>query len=246
LVGYLQLPDGRKVEVSDGLILGRMSSSGVVVKDTKASRRHARLIVMGPVVEIEDLGSSNGTLLNDKPVKRRMLRDGDVVQIGTTRITYREPDISMTRTVTDLRRPTEAQMGAQAGMDDLAPGEDLSADQPDADPDPAPGSAPSPSADADVDVLEFADDDVVQVPKARRPDRPRPASAASQIPDVSMSKTIVIPKKDRGRFLSGGRPSAMMVGDDLRQMSVSMRLVSLVVALVIAGVLGYLAYRLVS
>jgi hypothetical protein len=256
LVGYLQLPDGRKVEVSDGLILGRMSSSGVVVKDTKASRRHARLIVVGPVVEIEDLGSSNGTLLNDKPVKRRMLRDGDVVQIGTTRITYCEPDISMTKTVTDLRLPAEGQMGARAGMDDLAPGQDLFADQPDAEPDPepdaasgsapdpAPGSAPSPSSD--VDVLEFADDDVVKVPKARRPDRPRPASAASQIPDVSMSKTIVIPKKDRGRFLSGGRPSAMMVGDDLRQMSVSMRLVSLVVALVIAGVLGYLAYRLVS
>lgn len=222
MVGYLLLPDGKKVGVVDGLILGRMSSCAVVVKDIKASRRHAQLVVAGPVVEILDLESSNGTLLNDKPVKRRMLRDGDVVQIGTTRITYREAELVQTS-------------GPALVPDQPAPGQDLFADEPDSVPDGQP----------EVEVLEFADDDVVHVPKESKPDRPRPTSAASQVPNFSMVKTVVIPKRDRGLLPFGGK-SGIVIGDDLRQMSLPMRLLGLLVALVIAGALGYLAYNLVS
>ena len=222
MVGYLLLPDGKKVDVADGLILGRMSSCAVVVKDSKASRRHARLVVAGPVVEIWDLESSNGTLLNDKPVKRRMLRDGDVVQIGTTRITYREAEPVQTS-------------GPAVVLDQPAPGQDLFADEPD----------PVPDAQPEVEVLEFADDDVVRVPKESKPDRPRPTSAASQVPNFSMVKTVVIPKRDRGLLPFGGK-SGIVIRDDLRQMSLSMRLLGLLVALLVAGALGYLAYSLVS
>ena len=78
------------VGVRDGLVLGRVSACDVVVNDKKASRRHARLISEAGVVEIEDLGSSNGTLLNGNPVDRRMLRDGDRIEIGKTVVVYRE------------------------------------------------------------------------------------------------------------------------------------------------------------
>lgn len=88
--GYLELPDGAFIGVRDGLVLGRVSACDVVVQDSKASRRHARLIVEAGVVEIEDMNSSNGTLLNGKPVERRMMRDGDEVRIGKTVIVYRE------------------------------------------------------------------------------------------------------------------------------------------------------------
>lgn len=88
--GYLELPDGGLIGVRDGLLLGRTSACDVVVRDGKASRRHARLIVEAGVVEIEDLDSSNGTLLNGKPVTRRMLRDGDRIDIGKTGIVFRE------------------------------------------------------------------------------------------------------------------------------------------------------------
>ena len=66
------------------------ASAAVRIKDTKASRQHARLISQGGVVEIEDLDSSNGTLLNGKPVQKRMLRHGDVIKIGTTEIRFDE------------------------------------------------------------------------------------------------------------------------------------------------------------
>ena len=70
--------------------MGRLPACDVVLTDTKASRRHARLHVAGSVVEVEDLQSHNGTLLNGKPVQRRVLRDGDQIQIGTTTIVFRE------------------------------------------------------------------------------------------------------------------------------------------------------------
>ena len=88
--GYLELPDGARIVVRDGLVLGRVAACDVVVDDSKASRRHARLIAEAGVVEIEDMKSSNGTLLNGKPVDRRMIRDGDEVRIGRTVIIYRE------------------------------------------------------------------------------------------------------------------------------------------------------------
>lgn len=82
--------DGRIMSVHDGLLLGRVVGSDFVIDDVKCSRRHARLCVQGSVVEIEDLGSSNGTLLNGKQVQRRVLRDGDKIQIGKTVIVFRE------------------------------------------------------------------------------------------------------------------------------------------------------------
>ncbi|MFK7741406.1 MAG: FHA domain-containing protein [Planctomycetota bacterium] len=88
--GYLELADGGLIGARDGLTVGRVAACDVVIDDTKASRRHARLIVESGVVEVEDLNSSNGTLLNGKPVTKRVLRGGDVIRIGKTELVYRE------------------------------------------------------------------------------------------------------------------------------------------------------------
>jgi pSer/pThr/pTyr-binding forkhead associated (FHA) protein len=40
---------------------------------------------------IEDLDSTNGTRLNGQPVRRARLHDGDVIEIGLTRLHYRGP-----------------------------------------------------------------------------------------------------------------------------------------------------------
>jgi hypothetical protein len=93
LNGYLVLPDGHKVPIADGLIIGRDKTSSVRIRDPKASREHARVIVEASVVEIEDLGSSNGTRLNGKTIRRRVLRPGDVIQIGTTLIAYSQEPV---------------------------------------------------------------------------------------------------------------------------------------------------------
>src|SRR5688572_14991839 len=89
-VSWLSLANGTRVPLKDGFVLGRVAGCDLVIDDTKASRRHARIVIENDVVEIEDMGSSNGTLLNDKPVTRRLLRDGDRVQIGKTVIVFHE------------------------------------------------------------------------------------------------------------------------------------------------------------
>jgi hypothetical protein len=88
--GFLSLPNGKNFPVRDGLTIGRVTGCDIVLDDHKSSRRHARLVVEGGVVEVEDLGSSNGTLLNGKPVTRRVLRPGDKIQIGATVLTFAE------------------------------------------------------------------------------------------------------------------------------------------------------------
>ncbi len=89
--GFLELADGRQVELADNLTIGRVAGCDLVLDDKKVSRRHARVLVERGVVEIEDLGSSNGVWLNESAVKRRMLRDGDELRIGNSKMIFRLP-----------------------------------------------------------------------------------------------------------------------------------------------------------
>ena len=62
--------------------IGRMTDCWLILDDELVSRYHARLHVRGDV-EIEDLGSRNGTFVNDSRIQRRhKVRDGDQIRIG--------------------------------------------------------------------------------------------------------------------------------------------------------------------
>ena len=68
---------------SSDLVVGRSPSSDIVVDEPYVSATHARFTIQGPALVLEDLKSTNGTMVNghliDQPVT---LRDGDEVQIG--------------------------------------------------------------------------------------------------------------------------------------------------------------------
>jgi two-component system, cell cycle response regulator len=66
----------------DALIIGRGSDSDIVVDLDSVSRRHAKIERRGAVVMISDLGSTNGTYVNELQVDSRALADGDQVKIG--------------------------------------------------------------------------------------------------------------------------------------------------------------------
>ena len=65
------------------MLLGRGRDADVRLTNRRASRRHARIRVNpeGSAV-VEDLGSTNGTFLNGKPVRRYLLKDGDKLSLG--------------------------------------------------------------------------------------------------------------------------------------------------------------------
>ena len=74
-------------------LLGRDPAATVVIGDAAASTRHARLSWRGDGWQLEDLGSRNGTLLNDLPLtKAARLTPGDVIGIGGVRLEFESPD----------------------------------------------------------------------------------------------------------------------------------------------------------
>ncbi len=63
--------------------LGRGSGAAAVVLDDRdVSRRHARLEILEDHLVVTDLGSTNGTFVNDERVTRRVLAAGDRLRIG--------------------------------------------------------------------------------------------------------------------------------------------------------------------
>lgn len=69
-------------------IIGRDPSCDIVIDDRSASRRHARLVTIGGTTTIDDLGSSNQTLVNGVPVRTATLRADDRIIIGDTEMIY--------------------------------------------------------------------------------------------------------------------------------------------------------------
>jgi len=64
------------------VVLGRGADCDVQVDRDSVSRRHARVFRVGEQWMVEDLGSTNGSYVNDIPVQRSVLRDADFLKIG--------------------------------------------------------------------------------------------------------------------------------------------------------------------
>ncbi len=81
------LEAGAAYDLSDGALLGRGDEADIVLQDSFASTRHARLAPHGDVIVLEDLGSTNGTYLNGRPVADvAPLGFGDELGIGQVRL----------------------------------------------------------------------------------------------------------------------------------------------------------------
>ncbi len=70
-------------------VIGRLAGSEVEIQDPGASRRHAEIRRQGDEFVVVDLGSTNGTLVNDAPISEYTLEDGDRITIGRTILEFR-------------------------------------------------------------------------------------------------------------------------------------------------------------
>ena len=81
-VRYELSPDDRNI------VIGRSVGTRIRVDDTEVSRQHARIAFDGQNFSLHDLGSANGTYVNGHVRSETILRSGDTIRVGTTRLTF--------------------------------------------------------------------------------------------------------------------------------------------------------------
>ncbi|MEO6943534.1 MAG: DUF3662 and FHA domain-containing protein [Lacisediminihabitans sp.] len=75
--------------VKSRTIIGRGNEADITVDDTGISRKHVEILWDGSRAQVNDLGSTNGSMLNGAPVTKAPLQPDSVISIGRTRIVFR-------------------------------------------------------------------------------------------------------------------------------------------------------------
>ena len=84
--------NGEETVLTDGLVVGRLAESGVVLTEGHPSRQHAKFSISGNELKLEDLGSSNGTFVNDQRIEGSVvLRSGDKIRFDVEEFEYKVP-----------------------------------------------------------------------------------------------------------------------------------------------------------
>jgi diguanylate cyclase (GGDEF)-like protein len=73
---------GKRAELGSTFDIGRSNKCSLPIDQESISRHHARLTFDGARYWIEDLESTNGTFVNETPIKRSALKDGDQIKVG--------------------------------------------------------------------------------------------------------------------------------------------------------------------
>jgi len=82
---------GTRHELTTGRnVIGRGTDADIRLPDTGVSRKHVDVVLDSGTAVVEDLGSTNGTLVNGRRVTRQALSDGDVIRIGHSVLVYRQ------------------------------------------------------------------------------------------------------------------------------------------------------------
>lgn len=85
------LEPGSDLELEGGLTIGRSGGADLSLSDQYVSHMHARILRRGPYYYVEDLGSTNGTFLNELRVDgRAQLKVHDSLRMGQTVLRYEE------------------------------------------------------------------------------------------------------------------------------------------------------------
>lgn len=102
---------GTTYELADNLVtIGRGADNAIVINNPSVSARHAQLQLAGETYRLKDLGSTNGTQVNGKPVTETLLSFDDRVRFGAAEARF-ESDASGSRPLPQLEeikaRPAE-------------------------------------------------------------------------------------------------------------------------------------------
>lgn len=86
---------GKIFPLQSSVVIGRQSECEIAIPSEEVSRRHAELRVTVDGVMVEDLGSSNGTYINDRRITRQLMKAGDELRLDTIRFLLLAPGQEM-------------------------------------------------------------------------------------------------------------------------------------------------------
>ena len=113
----------RFVLAGTAVTIGRQPDNMIVLTDDLASRHHCVIEPSDGGFRIRDLGSSNGTRINDLKITTEPLDNGDVVRIGTTELQFIDPD-----QLTSHRRSNVPDFKAAAEQEQIRLGDEVTID----------------------------------------------------------------------------------------------------------------------
>jgi hypothetical protein len=111
-------------------LIGRKAHNDIQIDNLAVSGEHAAIITILNDSFIEDLGSTNGTMVNGKPVKKHFLQNNDVVEIGKHKLKYfndaptaaTAADFEKTMIIRNPAKPAPAPTAADKSMGDTHTG----------------------------------------------------------------------------------------------------------------------------
>jgi pSer/pThr/pTyr-binding forkhead associated (FHA) protein len=153
---------GRQAALTGPIEIGRDASSTLALQDEQMSRHHARVSAQGDLAIVEDLGSTNGTYVNEQPIEGpRALQAGDRIRVGLT--------VLELRTAQDVQRQPSAVQPvpqvtrlSQEVLEPMPEEEELAREA-----EQEPESAPAPSFAVEETTPGFVPPEVSDDPQAR-------------------------------------------------------------------------------
>ena len=80
---------GRRYELTDGSsLVGRDETCDITLQESSVSRNHGEVLIQSEKSIVRDLGSTNGTYVNDRLITSASLRDGDIIRFGRVIFKY--------------------------------------------------------------------------------------------------------------------------------------------------------------
>ena len=83
---------GQEISIDRDMLVGRHQAADILLQQSEISRKHAAFLLKEQALWLQDLGSSNGTYVNDVQIAAEtLLKQGDIVQFASLKFSVFEP-----------------------------------------------------------------------------------------------------------------------------------------------------------
>jgi hypothetical protein len=200
----LFLPDGTTLDVPlarERTTIGRRADNDICLPHLAVSGEHAVVVTILADSFLEDLQSTNGTLVNDKPVAKHFLRDRDEIEIGRHKLVYCVDDDAVfeSKAVVGMARIAERDFGGR-----VEPAKPFVKRKGDRTPPPA---APAPRDDLIPDPAAADEQEVVPAPAAAPVAPPTPQGPSLRLLTGLKAGTLIALTKPETTL---GRPGVQV------------------------------------